>query len=111
MGQGEQEVPVLRLCSMVFSTCSCFEIVDEAGPFGGSSRVRIWDACRQVDYGVVADGHDSCSDRMRQRNHHERTSFVSEFRMPSCVSYGHRAENCPARVTVVEVVEYPRGGA
>jgi len=109
VGQSEQEVPVLRLCLMVFPTCSCFDIVDEAGACGGSSRVRIWYACRHLDHGVVADGHDSYTDRVRQRYHHEQTSFVSDFRMPSCVGYGRRIEYWPTGVAVVEVVGHSRG--
>jgi sulfhydrogenase subunit beta (sulfur reductase) len=99
-------------CSMVCPTCACFNVMDEAGPGGNSSRVRIWDACLYRDYAVVAGGHNfraDRADRVRQRYYHKQEAFVREFGMPSCVGCGRCIENCPTGINVVEVFQYVRG--
>ena len=99
-------------CSMVCPTCSCFNVMDEVGPGGDSSRVRIWDACLYRDYAVVAGGHNfraDRADRVRQRYYHKQEAFVREYGMPSCVGCGRCIENCPTGINVVEVFKYVRG--
>jgi ferredoxin len=88
-------------CSAVCPTCSCFEVLDDAGLDDTVIRRRVWDNCFFPDHARVAGGYDfraGRAARLRFRFEHKRVGFGAMRGMASCVGCGRCRLACPVGI-------------
>jgi sulfhydrogenase subunit beta (sulfur reductase) len=100
-----------RLCAYLCPTCRCFDVRDQVTQQGiGDSqydRLRCWDSCTRVNYGVVAGGHNpraTKGQRLRNRFFCKFYYVPMEYGISGCVGCGRCIEACPVNIDIVEVL-------
>lgn len=94
-------------CAFSCPTCTCFDIQDEANPYGGS-RLRLWDTCAIGLFTKHASGHnprEKQSERWRNRVLHKFLYTDQQFGTLSCVGCGRCSRNCPASLSIIDQVK------
>jgi ferredoxin len=100
-----------RICAYVCPVCRCFDVRDQVVEQGvGCSqfdRLRTWDSCTRVNYGVVAGGHnprDRKGERLRNRFFCKFHYIAVEYGSEGCVGCGRCIESCPVNIDILEVL-------
>jgi sulfhydrogenase subunit beta (sulfur reductase) len=95
------------VCAFVCPTCTCFEVADEGGPWGGV-RWRCWDGCAFAAFTLHASGHNprpAQAQRLRQRILHKFGYFrKASGGLCMCVGCGRCSRLCPAALDPVDVL-------
>lgn len=97
-------------CSSACPTCFCFDIRDTLAPDGKTGRrERVWDACTNPQFAVVAGGHNFRPDgrnRVRHRMYHKLNGFFSTYDRMLCVGCGRCVRACKANINPIEVLRF-----
>ena len=95
------------VCAYVCPTCTCFDVSDEGGLWGGT-RWRCWDGCAFASFTLHASGHNprpSQTERFRQRILHKFDYFPgSNGGLSMCVGCGRCSRLCPAAIDPLDVL-------
>ena len=94
-------------CTSLCPTCSCFTVVDEVGPDGGT-RVRLWDSCLLEGFQRETSGHHPAprpGDRVRRFWYHKLSrDFAPDFGRIGCVGCGRCDVTCPGTIGALRVL-------
>jgi ferredoxin len=91
-------------CTYVCPICSCFDIQDEGGIFGGL-RYRCWDSCGFGHFTIHTSGHnprETQDTRWRQRLMHKFSYQPQRQEVFGCVGCGRCSRNCPVDMNISE---------
>jgi len=91
-------------CAYVCPICSCFDIQDEGGLFGGT-RYRCWDSCGFGHFTIHTSGHnprDVQDQRWRQRLMHKFSYQPQRQNVFGCVGCGRCSRSCPVDMNISE---------
>jgi sulfhydrogenase subunit beta (sulfur reductase) len=91
-------------CAYVCPICSCFDMQDEGGIFGGT-RYRCWDSCGFGHFTIHTSGHnprDVQDQRWRQRLMHKFSYQPLRQNVFGCVGCGRCSRNCPTDMNIYE---------
>jgi len=94
-------------CSAVCPTCYCYDVVDEALPGEGVTRIREWDNCFFRNHALVAGGHNfrpTRAERLRFRFEHKLLGFGALRGVSSCVGCGRCGRACPVDIDISDVL-------
>jgi ferredoxin len=91
-------------CAYVCPICSCFDIQDEGGLFGGT-RYRCWDSCGFGHFTIHTSGHNPREvqdQRWRQRLMHKFSYQPQRQNVFGCVGCGRCSRSCPVDMNISE---------
>jgi len=91
-------------CTYVCPVCSCFDIQDEGGIFGGL-RYRCWDSCGFGHFTIHTSGHnprETQDTRWRQRLMHKFSYQPQRQEVFGCVGCGRCSRSCPVDMNISE---------
>lgn len=91
-------------CAYVCPICSCFDIQDEGGIFGGL-RFRCWDSCGFGHFTIHTSGHnprETQNTRWRQRLMHKFSYQPLRQNVFGCVGCGRCSRSCPVDMNISE---------
>jgi sulfhydrogenase subunit beta (sulfur reductase) len=91
-------------CAYVCPICSCFDIQDEGGIFGGT-RYRCWDSCGFGHFTIHTSGHnprEEQNQRWRQRLMHKFSYQPLRQNVFGCVGCGRCSRSCPVDMNIHE---------
>jgi sulfhydrogenase subunit beta (sulfur reductase) len=91
-------------CTYVCPICSCFDIQDEGGIYGGL-RYRCWDSCGFGHFTIHTSGHnprETQDTRWRQRLMHKFSYQPQRQEVYGCVGCGRCSRSCPVDMNISE---------
>lgn len=91
-------------CAYVCPICSCFDIQDEGGIYGGT-RYRCWDSCGLGHFTIHTSGHNPREvqdQRWRQRLMHKFSYQPQRQSVFGCVGCGRCSRSCPVDMNISE---------
>jgi sulfhydrogenase subunit beta (sulfur reductase) len=91
-------------CTYVCPICSCFDMQDEGGIFGGK-RYRCWDSCGFGHFTIHTSGHnprETQDTRWRQRLMHKFSYQPQRQQVFGCVGCGRCSRSCPVDMNISE---------
>ncbi|HSG43848.1 MAG TPA: 4Fe-4S dicluster domain-containing protein [Anaerolineales bacterium] len=94
-------------CTQVCPTCFCWDVVDEMGLDGKSTRrERIWDSCFNPGYSYQAGGNTrpTIYSRYRQWLSHKLGTWKQQFGNFGCTGCGRCITWCPAEIDLTEEI-------
>ncbi|MCP4220925.1 MAG: hypothetical protein GY765_40225 [bacterium] len=95
------------VCTYVCSSCSCFDVSDEAKQ-GKGRRYRFWDGCMFPLFTDHASGHnprETSAQRYRQRVQHKFNYYPARNDgLNLCVGCGRCVVDCPVNIDIREAV-------
>ncbi len=95
-------------CTNACPTCFCFDVDDEVAlPLTIGTRERRYDSCQNLDFAIVAGGHNFRGERVDRVRHRWFRKFVyllREHGVPFCVGCGRCSKFCTAGISLVDVL-------
>lgn len=95
-------------CNLLCPTCYCFDVRDEVEMnMTDGKRERFWDGCMLNTFAEVAGGEnfrDKLHSRTRHRLYRKFKYITQESGRLHCVGCGRCTRYCPARISIIEIV-------
>ncbi|MEA1925050.1 MAG: 4Fe-4S dicluster domain-containing protein [Candidatus Altiarchaeota archaeon] len=95
-------------CTFICPTCYCFDVVDRMDLYSGrGDRMRFWDSCMNPSFTEMAGNfnpRDGKAGRFMNRIKHKLEYMPERQGVYGCVGCGRCISNCPAGISILDII-------